>query len=288
MALGVTVTNNNSATSPGLTIAITGLVAGTYTVFRQDQVNAVPDVPVRGADTITVVSSFITITDREAPLGSNYTYRVINAAQTPVVSSVIPLNIFNDGANQLGQSSWIKNTSDNSMDQNIIMESWEGNDYEAAVLSTNRVLGRKNPAVFTDVWGARTGSFTVFADSDLFPGTADVHELFPLLTSGDVLLLQHRYDVGGGGVWRDIYFVVTSLSEAWHDRPRFSTNTLFNSGQSWNVGYTEVDRPPTLGVTQGIGTWGDLKLDASTNSLTYAAIATRDTTYANTLFKYST
>lgn len=288
MALGITVTNTSTVSSPQIQISVTGLVAGTYTIQRQDQINTFNE-NVRGADTITVITSTAVVTDREAPVGGTYKYLISNAAQTPVLSSVI---VMTPAAATAGaypnNTAWIKNTSDPTQNRNMVVENWEGNAHEAVVLSTNRVLGRKNPVVFTDIWGARSGSFTVMNDADVLSGYPAA-DILNLLSSGDVLLFQNIYDMSTGDTWRDMYMVVTSLQETWHERPfnSLSTGQRVRSGQSWEVGYQEVDRPPTLNVTQGIGTWGDLKLDASSNTLTYTAIAARDVTYAGTLNRYS-
>lgn len=290
MAAVITASVNGDFSSPGIDLSVSGLVAGTYTIVRHDVDGILPDAPVRGADAVTVIGASAIAHDLEAPYNGTYYYSVQNNA-LPVVNSNTESLVLDYGTGPeyyqepLDSAAWIKDVSDSTKNQTVIVENFEGNDYQAAILSESRVLGRPNPVVFTDVFGNRTGQFSILQVPSLM-GVPSTHaQMRDLLTSGDVLLFQNKFDHTGQG-YRDMFFIVTSLSESFMDKPRFDVALQgYVPDVVFSIGYTEVDRPPTTGETVGAGTWQAVKDDPTFT--TYAAVAARDLTYQNTLYYYS-
>lgn len=263
MVLAITATYNAQDDSPGFTLALSGLTGfSKYRVMRLDQGPTLSgavfaDAPVRGADMITVTANTANVTDYEVPINTTVKYRLEGYISGVLNSSVLTANVtidpltagFDVGYNNF----WVKAVTNPPLSRSVIVGDFSEVEFDPTILGEYKVLGRAKPVIFTDVWGARSGSFSI-QSIDYLGTQTTASELEALLTSSGVLLFQSGLQPY---VLRDMYFVVKGLSREQYTHPGRS-NTI---EWTYQVGFQEVDRPATLGSTFGFGTWGDLKDD---------------------------
>lgn len=257
MALAITATvTDESGNSPHVHLVVTGTTGDSILIERIDPASVRADVPVRGGDNVPLLSFPGVLDDNEVPLTYAYQYRartyLAGVLQETATTSTVTVDPAQHG---FYHYFFIRNVSNPSQNRRVMVGSFDENSFEPAILGTYKVLGRKKPVVYTDEWGARQGGFELLAgdyNSDIFP----LNEIAALLKSADVLLFQTAVQ---GDVIEDMYFIVTSLSQQQYTTMSDKEYLDF----TLSVGFQEVDRPTTTGLQQGIGTWGDLKDDAT-------------------------
>lgn len=275
---------NTSKDSPGFTITTSGLTGFTkYRIMRVDQGGVYPETPVRGANLVNVISDAPVLTDYECPINTEVKYRLElytgTVLTTTVLSSAVTIDsddaVFDVGYNNF----WIKNVLNPSQSLAVIIGDFSETSYDPSILGQYKVLGRRNPVVFTDVWGARSGDFPVYSLNYVGIQT-DIYALETLLTSGDPLLFQSAIQ---NAVIRDMYFTVTGLGR--HQGDKLSPNFL--PTMTYNVSFQETDPPSFTGQNFTIGTWGDLKDDPSADAASWTAVAAAHATFGDVLNHYS-
>lgn len=152
----------------------------------------------------------------------------------------------------------------------VVLGNWDQYDKNAAILGNYKILGRKNPVVIGDAFGARTGTFTILVDAvnladSTMMGTQDLQTHQQLLEYNDVLFLQLFWEGLG---FDDLFFRVTDyqvqrLSPAQpfnfadSDFP-LPPNLVLSNTYQITVTFQEVDRPATAGEVVAFGTWADV------------------------------
>lgn len=283
---GITATFNGSTDSPGFDIVLSGLLAyDSFQVVRQDtsgDANTYPDTPVRGADSLDVVSDIYPVTDYESPLGTLVNYRLklytAGVLSATVDSGSTSITLANLGSQTSGKWFWIKNVPNPSLSRNVVISDFSEAGYRPTILGEYKVLGRRNPVVFTDVWGAKQGDFSVLAAKISGTYTTDPVVLEGLLTTGDVLLFQSAIN---NHQIRDMYFVVNNLGRTQYDRPYYGRSNDY----TFDVAYQEVDQPSTAGLNAGYGIWEDLRDDP--DYATYADVTADNASWLALLNRYS-
>lgn len=287
----ITATFNDSVDSPGFDIQLTSTTlsdvygVSKFTILREDVNGDYPQEPVRGlqdADPTVEDGS-----DYECPFVSQVEYRYSaynadGAVYAEVVSATLTPDYVRDAPGSpvelITSNFYIKDIGNPVKSLAVAMGEIESYDVEGNILGTYHVLGRSKPVVYTDVMGARKGSFTVYASVDDIGGTIihSAKEHRTLFETGDVLLLQSvKYPVD----LRDMYFVVDGYSEKVLNRPA--------GGGLWiefNVQFVEVDRPLTLDMPLSTATWQDLYDDPAFSSWTDVNAA--GTTWLEILQRY--
>lgn len=257
MALAITATvTDESGESPRNSLVVTGATGDTILIERIDPLTVRADVPVRGGDTVPLSSFPGTIDDYEVPLGYAYQYRARTylggVLQQTATSSTVTVDPTEFGTYHYF---FIGNTSDPTQNRRVLVQNFDNNSFEPAILGTYKVLGRKKPVVYTDDWGARQGGMELLA-GQYGSDTRLLIDLATLLKSGDVLLFRSAVQ---GDVIEDMYFVVTSL-----DQTQYTTmGNVDYLDFTLSVGFQEVDRPATSGLQTGVGTWEDLRTDVT-------------------------
>lgn len=280
----ISVVFNNSANSPGVTITTSGLTGyDTYSIIRVDNGSIFDDAPVRGADNVDVISDNPTLTDYECPINIEVYYRlelytagVLSDSEdsSPItIESADP--IFEVGYNNF----WVKNVFDPTQSLALIVGDFSEIAFEPKILGEYKVLGRRNPVVFTDVWGAREGDFPVYS-MDYVGTQTDITALETLLTSGDVLLFQSAIQPR---IIRDMYFVVTSLNRSQGE----SLSNSYLPTFTYNVGFQEVDSPEAEGQAFAVATIGDLTDDPSATVATWADVVANFASWSDVINNYA-
>lgn len=275
---------NVSKDSPGFTISTSGMTGYTqYRIMRVDQGSVFPDTPVRGANFVNVTSDAPVLADYECPINTSVKYRLElytgSVLSTSVLSSAVTIDsshvVFDVGYNHF----WIKNVLNPTQSLAVIIGDFSETGYDPSILGQYKVLGRRNPVVFTDVWGARAGDFPVYSLN--YAGVqTDIYALEQLLTSGDPLLFQSAIQ---NTVIRDMYFTVTGLGR--HQGDKLSSS--FRPTMTYNVSFQETDPPSFVGQVFAIGTWGDLKDDPDASAASWTSVAATYATFGDVLAHYS-
>lgn len=261
MALGIVVTSVNTVSGSAniaYKIDVSGLTGfQKYKVTRIDQGptntgGVYQDAPVRSADFVDVIADTATVYDYEAPLNNYATFRLDGYVGGVVTSTVTSSSVFLD--NSGNEAIWIKNVIQGTA-INVMLGDFSDVRYDPTILGEYKLLGRPNPVVFTDVFGARSGQFDVLAIGTPWYDLS-TNDTETMLISGDVLLLQssiHAQTI------KDMYFVTMGLGRSQYNKLVQAERLDF----TYNVDFQEVDRPPTEGQTTGFGTWGDLSSDTA-------------------------
>lgn len=287
----ITATFNDSVDSPGFDIQLTSTTlsdvygVSKFTVLREDVNGDYPQEPVRGLqDADPTVESG---SDYECPFVTQieYRYTAYNAESgvyAVIVSDTLVPDYVRDSPGApvelITANFYVKDISNPVKSLAVAMGEIESYDVEGNILGTYHVLGRSKPVVYTDVMGARTGSFKVYASVDNIGGVVihSAKDHRSLFETGDVLLLQSvKYPVD----LRDMYFVVDGYSERVLNRP--SGDGLWIE---FTVNFTEVDRPLTLDMPLSTATWQDLYDDTAFSSWTDVNAA--GTTWLEILQRY--
>jgi len=282
MALAISAAYNNNPDNPGFEVSVSGLTGyNTYKIVRISVGGVFPDAPVRGADNVSVVTNATTVDDYEMPINFDFNWRVegyIGGVLTDYSTTMTPGAITAPASFPAYYGSfWIKNVANPTLSRALIVSDFAETDYEPVILSNNNVLGRTKPVVFTDVWGARQGSFSILS-VELLGNQTSIADIEALIQSGDVLLYQTAYQ---SNILRDMYFIVTSLSRTQYTKPGLDNVLEF----TYEVGFQEVDRLVTTGLATGYGIWLDLENDPAYT--TYNDIAAANATYEDVLNRYT-
>jgi len=285
MALGITVAFNNSANSPGVTVSLSGLTGfNTYRVTRIDNGSVYPESPVRGADGVNVIGNTAVITDNESPISTSVKYRLDGYVAGVLTSTVTSANITISASDPVFSAYYnhffVKNVNNSSLSRAVVVGDFSGLDFDPAILGNYKVLGRRNPVVFTDVWGARTGHFSIHSLLLLGVQSSTV-DLEALFQSGDVLLFQSALQPY---VYQDMYFIVTGFSRSGYSNPHVTDAQEF----TYDVQFQEVDRPASQGLSTGLGTWGNLRDDPAASAVSWTTVTAAYATYTDLLNHYST
>lgn len=283
MVLSITSAYNANSQAPGLTLSLGGLTGfQKYSVTRTDvSGSAAPYAlaPVRGADYIDVVGNLATITDYEVPLGCTVEYTlngwVGGVITSSVVSATNSVTVANVGANNFF---WIKNVPNPTTSKRVMIGDFSAVEFQPTVLGEYKILGRQNPVVFTDVWGAKSGGMEIVCIEIGGTYTTDPQSLESLLTSGDVLLFQSIINTHQ---IRDMYFVVNGLGREQYNAPKLN----FNNDYTFKVSFQETDQPSTFGLATGYGIWQDLKDDPTYT--TWGQVLSGNATWLSVLNRYS-
>lgn len=274
---------NASANSPGFTINLSGLTGGSrYTVTRIDTGARYENQFVRGHFQEAVVADTAVFTDYECPIDRMTQYKVdlysgvtlIGTATTTASKIDSTSGTFPAGYNNF----WIKNIADPTKSLAVIVGQVNEFGYDAAILGEYRVLGRKAPVVYTDVWGSRRGDVPVYSIDYMGVQTPPL-ALERLLTSGDPLLFQSSIQ---DAVVGDMYFIVTSIG-------RTQAGSLTDSwlpSLTYSVDYTEIDMPPVIGSQLGNGLVGDLKNDTNPVAATWNSVVSTFASWSEVLQNY--
>lgn len=282
MVLAISAAYNNDDSNPGFTVSVSGLTPyDTYKIVRISAGSVFADAPVRGADMVEVITDATSIDDYEMPLNFDFNWRVegyvggvlTDYSTTMSTGAVVAPN----GFPAYYGSYWIKDIANPSKSRAVIISDFSEVEYDPVILGQYNVLGRDKPVVFTDVWGARQGSFEVLS-VDLFGNQTSVKDMEDLLQSGDVLFYQTAYQ---SNVLKDMYFIVTSLNRTQYDKPSLTGELGF----TYTVGYQEVDRPITSALPTGYGVWLDLESDPAYTD--YNDVAADNATYEDVLNRYT-
>lgn len=281
--VAITQTFNASANSPGFTLNVSGLTGGSrYSITRIDVGGRYEDQFVRGAYQEAVIGSTDSEVDYECPIDRMTQYRVdlylgvnIIATATTTASKIDPAHaVFPKGYNNF----WIKNIADPTKSLAVMVGQVNEFGYDAAILGEYRVLGRRAPVVYTDVWGSRRGDVPVYSLDYMGVQTPPL-ALEKLLTSGDPLLFQSAIqDVIIG----DMYFIVSSIG-------RTQSGSLTDSWLptlTYSVDYMEIDMPPVVGSQLGNGLVGDLKDDDSVAAATWNSVLSTFGSWSEVLQNY--
>jgi len=282
MAVSLSVAFNVNKNAPGFNGSITGLTGSRYSVTRIDVGGAYEDQFVRGQYNFAVPGSTSSFTDYECPIDRMTQYRIdvysgttLIDTYTTAASKIDPTHaVFDQGYDRF----WIKNIADPTQSLAVIMGQVNEFAYEASILGEYRVLGRKAPVMYTDVWGSRRGDFPVYSMDYIGVQTSPV-ALEKLLTSGDPLLLQSALQAD---VAKDMYFIVTGMG-----RTQFGplTNSFLPTLQ-YDVDFNEIDFPPVVGSQLGNGLVGDLKDDTSVAATTWNSVVSTFASWSEVLQNY--
>lgn len=258
---------NYSLTNPGYDIRLSGLIDGAVaftkvSVLRRDPLGRYPEGYVRGMHLIDVLSDVAVGSDYEAPLGIplDYYIELVSGsgsfslgpiAPTPTYIPTQPL-AYGRGA------AYLKSVENPLVARAVMIESMPSWRRSVNVLAEHHILGRSNPVVITDVLGSRKGSFKL---NVLMPEGQEIDEVYALLASGGVMLLQNNNYVVSG--FKDLFFRVTGDVEIERRNLMVSfgaqeTSHLQDVVITVAVEFTEVDRPDTIGVAVGNVTWQDV------------------------------
>lgn len=283
MALGIVVTAVNTVSGSeniAYKIDVSGLTGfQKYKITRLDQGTndtggVYQDAPVRSADFVDVIANTATVYDYEAPLNNYSKFRLDGYVGGVVTSTITSSSVYLDNAGN--EAIWIKNVIQGTA-INVMLGDFSDVRYDPTILGEYKLLGRPNPVVFTDVFGARSGTFDVLAiGTPTYDLTTNETEV--MLISGDVLLLQSSIHTQ---IIKDMYFTVMGLGRSQYNKLVAAERLDF----TYNVDFQEVDRPPTEGQVTGFGTWGDLAGD--TAYTTWGDVNTNFATWLAVLQHYS-
>lgn len=260
-----TVVFNNSVNTPGFDITIEGISGDvtSYTVFRRDITGLYADMPVRGMDMVTVTSPDVVGQDYEAPLGMVLQYYIrlyVDETATlvgpvdPTPDPFIPTmpNAYGGGI------AYLKNVEQPALSKAVNVQSFPGYDRPIKVLAEHEPLGREMPIVMTDVLKSRRGTFTL----NCWSADGQTHwDIEAMISKGATLLLQNNNPRSSGV--RDMYFKAVSYKMSRYNV--VSSLGLQDVGGSTEqilaaveIGFIEVARPPTQGISVGLATWQDV------------------------------
>jgi hypothetical protein len=196
-----------------------------------------------------ITTTELVIEDYEAPLGvpvyyigetrdSNGTLIATNTSGTVTIDAGDP------------QYCWLKDLVNPQRNIRLAISapgpSWD----RPLVQAVYHVRSRKNPVVLSDVRGGKTGTLTVFTQSDDERGGLDW-----LLDTGNILLVQ----VSPGYGMADMYVTAGQSTEA------RGGGAATDPWRIWTLPLTEVDLPTTIGVAGSAGrTWQDTLTENTT------------------------
>src|SRR5678815_722312 len=275
MALGITAVYNDSTHSPGYDISLSGLTGyTTYSVVRIDEDANYPEHTVRGGDTVPVTSNTAALSDYETQFVCNnrYTLRgyisgVLSASATTLVGAMPQ-----PSGTTLQYPVWLKHTTIPTKSRLLVVSKSDEATFTSGKNSVANVLGRENPVVTTDTFGARTSSLIFGLPYNNFPGYpngVNIQTVIALLKTGGVLLYQQP---DPSFLQYDLYFVVNSFNIKQEHRPQTGVTDKW-----WTitVEYQEVDRPKTIQGVVSTTTWQEI-LD---NEVTWTTVNSTFTTW---------
>ncbi len=251
--LAITVTPNSSLAY--FEIDITGLSGfSTMTLTRLNTVTGAVD-HVRSANQVaTGGADVLAFFDYEAPLNVSVIYTVTtnNGAQSsaPASTIVVPDGVY-----------WLKNVSQEGLSTMVLVSTLTVKR-SARILSTNKVLGRQNPVLITDVRGGREGAMTLLSVT-----TSGNDSVNAVTAPGDTLFFQAPSSTN----FPDMYFIAGDIEEVWTGAASEPTHTF-------SFPYTEVDSPSTSLSSLGFNTYLQVTTFAS-----YTNLIAKRATYLNVL-----
>lgn len=268
LAIAVTYDNTTGFYTPGFEIVVSGLSgitdADNVLVQRQDNTSGAMD-DVRGLSNTLIVADSAVATDFEYPYFNDqdgwqyvcYVYddsgtqlATVTSATFTGLETVIDLSV------EFPETSVVlASITQPAISIPVIINDFPSWTIPPNVLSTLKPLGRPNPVVLTDVFGGRTGTFTIVSDPSL-SGIIDQY-LVRLLTYNDTLLFQPYYASGNIG---NMYFKVTGIS-ATRETYAESAGTLDRQTSTvmlYAVDFTEVDRPIAGSAATTLISWQDV------------------------------
>ncbi|MDQ2624256.1 MAG: hypothetical protein M3Y20_03745 [Actinomycetota bacterium] len=230
------------------------------------QVAGVPDVPVRGVDSLAVVGGYFVGSDSEAPLESPVTYQLTGYAANGTVVKVVVVAVDTTGA---ADGLWVKVPGRPSL--TVCTRFRELGDIQSATIGgTYQILGAGTVAQTTAQWGGISADRTrVGLTTGRGAHTARLDEA---LRTARVVLLQ---PVGTTDLPPGWYYVSTvtrsnpggfeEFAERWWSLDVERTETPAGDGRgipgvSWQ---SVLDTYPTwTSVLADVDTWFDLQLGA--------------------------
>ena len=223
----------------------------TYSVSRIDADGS--EHPVRSyegfLDRVTFISYPVIVTDYEAPLDTDVTYRIkaYNAAGDLVRLS--PTGTIHSPVLPSGDYVWLKNPGLPAVNSTVILESppsWS----RPANAAEHRIVGARNPVVVNDVRGGRTTTVSALVFDRKIHETLD-----KLLDPGSPALIQAMPGLGLSG---NVY---VSIGDA---DSEYLSSSAREDGWRWVAKITEIDRP--TGGMQGSPdrTWQTISADFAT------------------------
>lgn len=254
--MAITAVFNDSPTSPGYDISISGLTGSFYyKVIRRDLSGFLLDLAVRVAGAnpdgfVTVSGDTAAPSDYEFSFATNIRYILEKYNSSKVLTATETVN---PGVTPIPSTAyyghaWLKDvfTAANSLP--IIVG--EFRSYSRTGRNTQfNILGRSNPVVITDVLSGKTGQITFYIVDVNFGTVYAWDEYDTLFDPGSTYFFQSLYPQYVG--WKDFYLVVNSVE--------FERITLAQFGVSgvyrYTVDFTEVDRPATTSVDISAQTW---------------------------------
>lgn len=247
----------------GFTITVMGANTGDkLEVLRADSSGHYSTVAVRGADMIDPTGATMAFSDDEAPINLPLLYTAnsydLSDLDTPTSTDSEPAGP-DDFPSGFAIITKVLDVSDRVAGSVMELDTWT---YEARILGNSRVLGRANPVINADVMSGRSGNIlmnnlNVFdVDFDGF-GPYDQYEPVDvgwstIFASGDTLLFRSDYRETG---FDDCYFKVTGLTVKRLHRPG---GMLLETIRSYDISFTEVDRPLTGLEGLGLFSWADV------------------------------
>lgn len=151
---------------------------------------------------------------------------------------------------------WIKDVHTPALNQPISVGEFEGFSRSGRVLGKYNVIDQKFPVVITDVTSGMTGEFTILVhvNPDWSHGyqTANYdYKIRELFDEGSEYYFQTVSTMVSA--IEDFYFIVEDVSMVRKNRV---ANTFMGPPVTeWRVSFTEVERPSTLDISVGGGTW---------------------------------
>jgi hypothetical protein len=260
----------SDARKPGYQITINNLeflAAGyRFTVTRVSD-SVLGTSPIRGMDTVTIVTDSVTQTDYEFSFLEDFHYNLSIYDITGTLLATLDSATFSGRDSVAAITSqidpfWpqvlIRSTQLPDLNQLVQINEFSSWSIAGRVLAQHNVLGRRNPVVLTDKSGGRSGSFIV-ALFEVPNNDDDQENLEQLLTYGDTYMFQCLYH---DPRFKDMFFKVTDMSVERLTKAGYSetyNDTVANTVLFYTINYIEVDRPSTAGETFALKTWQNIK-----------------------------
>jgi hypothetical protein len=223
-----TLTATVDATNARVLLTVAGWTAATEAMIRR--LSATDNLPVRGAEPVTLISGGAVLYDYEAPFDVAVTYRATSPQDSTTVVTSSPVTLASNGR------TWLRHPGRPILNRAVVVHSRDDATRPATGRGVFPVIGRSRPIVVSQVRGSEDGTVR------LLTTTAQQRtDLYALLADGSSLLLT----APPGRGWGSQYISVGDVSES---RPnRIDTDEY----RIISLPYTVVDRPagPTSGGT---------------------------------------
>lgn len=196
-----------------------------------------------------ITTTELVIEDYEAPLGVPVYYigETRDAGGTLIATNTSGTVTINAGNPQY---CWLKDLANPQRNIHLAISAPGPNWDRPITQAVYHVRGRKNPVIHSDVRSGKSGTLTVFTQSDDERGGLDW-----LLDTGNVLLVQ----VSPGYGMADMYVTAAQATEA------RGGGAATDPWRTWTLPLTEVDMPTTIGVAGSAGrTWQDTLTENTT------------------------